>query len=118
MDAKLELVEQVLLSHENNRSGLRMTNNDWLDKYFPTSKIDSIINYLIRNMQQEFERTQDIASYLKYSSQLMDILDKENEKFNVTMENVDRKNYIDIPVEEYKSRIMQFINQDFYYNYT
>ena len=113
MDAKLELVEQVLLSHENNRSGLRMTNNDWLDKYFPTSKIDSIINYLIRNMQQEFERTQDIASYLKYSSQLMDILDKENEKFNVTMENVDRKNYIDIPVEEYKSRIMQFINQDF-----
>ena len=38
-EEKLDLLEQILISHENNRCGLRMTNPDWVEEYFPTRKI-------------------------------------------------------------------------------
>lgn len=113
IERKLQLVEQILVSHENNRSGLRMTNSDWVEQYFPTLKIKKVFTDLIIYMQQEYKRTQDISLYSRYSLMLMDILDKENEKFNVAMENVQRKNYIDIPIDDYKKLLMRFINTNF-----
>ncbi len=112
MEEKLALLEQILLSHENNRSGLRMTNKEWLERYFPTEKITRLFDYMIGEIQTSYQDGGSIFDFYKYGSRLMSILDKENQKFLVTMESTDRKNYIDIPVEEYKRRIIQFINPD------
>lgn len=109
---KMDLLEQILLSHENNRSGLRMTNNDWLEEYFPTGKVDNLFKEIITEVQSNYSQSGNINEYYFNSSKIMDILDNENKKFEATMESVDRKNYIDIPVENYKTNIMQFINQN------
>ncbi len=110
LDTKLELLEKILLSHENNRSGLRMTNPDWLEMYFPTNKIENIMNEIMKELQIRYQEIGDVASYYHYSSKLMDILDKENNKFKVDMETSERQNYIDIPVDEYEDILMNTIN--------
>lgn len=112
IDEKLPIIEQILLSHENNRSGLRLTNNDWLEKYFPTSKIEKIFESIIIEMQTRYKETGNIEDYFNQSTKLIDILEKEKEKFDVAMEATERKNFIDIPVEDYKKTIMQFVDND------
>lgn len=110
LEEKLNILEQILLSHENNRSGLKATNNDWIEQYFPTSKINMLFEQTITEIQSKYQETGSITDYFKYSSQLMDILERENKKFEETMEATERKNYIDIPVKEYNTKLMQFIN--------
>lgn len=107
---KLNILEQILLSHENNRSGLKATNNDWMEQYFPTSKVEMLFEQAIEEIQTRYQQTGNITDYFEHSSQLIDILERENKKFKVTMESVQRKNYIDIPVDEYNTKLMQFIN--------
>lgn len=112
MHKKIKLIKEVLLIHENNRSGLKMTNPELIDQYFPTEKIsncfENTINHLIMNLTQ----TKNISEYYQFSKELMDILDEENKKFQVTMETEKRQNYIDIPIEKYKKTLMQVINQN------
>lgn len=110
LEEKLNILEQILLSHENNRSGLKATNNDWMEQYFPTSKIEMLFEQAIAEIQTKYQETGNIADYFKHSSQLMDILERENKKFKVTMESTERQNYIDIPIDEYNARLIQFIN--------
>lgn len=110
LDEKIDLLGKILLSHENNRSGLKATNPTWQDQYFPTEKIASVFNQVIAELQQNLQINGDIESYYRLSSKLIDILEEENEKFKVTMETIERRNYIDIPVEEYKMTLMQFVN--------
>lgn len=110
LDEKIDLLGKILLSHENNRSGLKATNPTWRDQYFPTEKISSVFNQVIAELQQSLQINGDVESYYRLSSKLMDILEEENEKFKVTMETIERKNDIDIPVEEYRMSLMQFVN--------
>lgn len=110
LEDKFVILEQILLSHENNRSGLRATNKDWMEKYFPTSKVEILFEQTILEIQTKYQETRNIIDYFKYSSRLMDMLEKENNKFKITMESTERKNYIDIPVDDYKTRLMQYIN--------
>lgn len=110
MDGKFALLEQILVSHENNRSGLRMTNPEWLEEYFPTSKLDTIIEQSISEIQSKYFITEDIESYYESSKRLMDILDKEQQKFNIAHEATSRSNEIDLPIEEYENKLMQVVN--------
>lgn len=112
IEEKLDLLGQMLLVHENNRSGLKATNTDWMDQYFPTSRLETVIEHLIMEIQTKYQETGNVDDYFKHSSQLMDILEKENKKFKVTMESTERKNYIDIPVDDYMTRLVQYINPD------
>ena len=112
IDRKLILIEQILLSHENNRSGLRVTNKELVEKYFPSSKIDEVFNKVISEIERRLVQTNDYEEYYRYSSKLIAILDKENDKFKVTMETVKRQNYIDIPVEDYKLRLIRNVDKD------
>ena len=41
------MVQKIILIHENNRSGIRMTNPVWRDQYFPTEKIDRLLEETI-----------------------------------------------------------------------
>lgn len=109
-DEKFTMLERIIVSHENNRSGLRMTNPEWLEKYFPTSKIDQLIKETISTMQNDYLITDDIATYYESSMKLIDILDKEQEKFNIAQDATSRTNEIDLPIEEYKKSIMQLID--------
>ena len=109
-DEKFALLEQVIVSHENNRSGLRITNPDWLEKYFPTSKIDQLIKETISTIQSEYLITDDIDRYYESSMKLMNILDKEQKKFDIAQDATSRTNQIDLPVEEYEKSIMQLID--------
>ena len=109
-DEKFTLLEQIIVSHENNRSGLRMTNPEWLEKYFPTSKIDQLIKETISTIQNDYLITDDITTYYESSMKLMNILDKEQEKFNIAQDATSRTNEIDLPIEEYKKSIMQLID--------
>lgn len=117
IEDKWTLLEQILVSHENNRSGLRMTNPKWLEEYFPTAKIESIIEQSISEIQNQYFVTGDIESYYEASKQLMDILDREQRKFNIAYEATSRSNEIDLPIEEYENRLMQAVdNQLGHYN--
>lgn len=116
-DDKFTLLEQILVSHENNRSGLRITNPAWLEEYFPPSKLDSIINQSISEIQSEYFATGDIESYYESSKRLMNILDKEQRKFDIAYEAISRSNEIDLPIEEYKNKLMRTVdNQLGHYN--
>ena len=111
-EEKLDLLEQILISHENNRCGLRMTNPDWVEEYFPTRKIESIIEQSISEFQNKYFLTGDIQSYYEDSKQLMDILDREQRKFNLAYEATSRSNEIDLPIEEYENRLMQVVDNN------
>jgi HD superfamily phosphodiesterase len=112
LNEKMKIAEKILLAHENNRSGLRMTNPDWIEQYFPTNKIDSMFKSIINEMQSNFKIDNDINEYFKQSTILMDILNRENEKFNSSMEAGNRTHYIDIPIFEYINSIYNFINPE------
>lgn len=111
-EEKLDLLEQILISHENNRCGLRMTNPDWVEEYFPTRKIESIIEQSISEFQNKYFLTGDIQSYYEDSKQLMDILDREQRKFNLAYEATSRTNEIDLSIEEYENRLMQVVDNN------
>lgn len=111
-EEKLDLLEQILISHENNRCGLRMTNPDWVEEYFPTRKIESIIEQSISEFQNKYFLTGDIKSYYQSSKQLMDILDRERRKFNLAYEATSRSNEIDLPIEEYENRLIQVVDNN------
>ena len=81
-----------------------------MEQYFPTSKVEVLFEQIISEIQARYQETGNIADYFKHSSQLMDILERENKKFKVTMESTERKSYIDIPVDEYNAKLIQFIN--------
>lgn len=107
---RMKLLEKILCSHENNRSGLRMTNPDWLDQYFPSEKIIDVFTKVIAEYQLMFQNTGNLLEYYQASSKVIGILEKEKAKFDTTMEATDRKHYIDLPVEEYTKQMIQFIN--------
>lgn len=107
---KLKLLESILLSHENNRSGLRATNPTWLEQYFPTDKVKSVITSMIIEIQDQLKQDNDYIEYYKKVTALLKILETEAEKFDITMEAVARKNFIDIPIEEYKTILLRIIN--------
>lgn len=107
---RMKLLEKILCSHENNRSGLRMTNPDWLDQYFPSEKIIDVFTKVIAEYQLMFQNTGNLLEYYQASSKIIGILEKEKAKFDTTMETTDRKHYIDLPIEEYTKQMIQFIN--------
>jgi len=110
LDGKIELLKDVLLIHENNRSGYRISNKDWLEDKFPTSKVDKVVKQLVLELKLVYDTTGDIVTYYRQSEKLMRILDEENQKFITTEENSKRKHTIDLPVEEYKLDLMRHIN--------
>lgn len=110
MDDKFALLEQILVSHENNRSGLRMTNPEWVEEYFPTFRLDAIIEQSISEIQSNYFVTGDIETYYKSSKRLMDILDQEQRKFHIAYEATSRSNDIDLPIEEYENKLMQVVD--------
>ena len=109
---KLDMVQKIILIHENNRSGIRMTNPSWREKYFPTGKVDKLLEETVLIIQEEYRQTGDLSEYFRQSSKLMEILDAENKKFQVTMESTDRKNYIDLPVQKYKQSLIDLIDKN------
>ena len=106
------MVQKIILIHENNRSGIRMTNPSWREKYFPTGKVDKLLEETVLIIQEEYRQTGDLSEYFRQSSKLMEILEAENKKFQVTMESTDRKNYIDLPVQKYKQSLIDLIDKN------
>lgn len=109
---KLDMVQRIILIHENNRSGIRMTNPTWREKYFPTDKIDKLVEETVLIIQEEFQQTGDLVEYFKQSSKLIEILELESKKFQVAMESTERKNYIDLPVQKYKQSLIDIIDKN------
>ena len=109
---KLDMVQKIILTHENNRSGIRMTNPVWRDQYFPTEKIDRLLEETIMIIQEEFTQTGNLVEYFQQSSKLVEILELESKKFQVAMESTERKNYIDLPVQKYKQSLIDVIDKN------
>lgn len=112
LDIRLKLLEEILLIHENNRSGLRASNNTQMELYFPTSKVSNLFEQIITQIKNNYHQSNDINEYYLASTRLMQILDREKDKFDIAMETTERKNFIDIPVEEYEMSLMQNINPE------
>lgn len=113
INVKLQLLEKILLKHENNRSGLRITNPDWLEKYFPTEKINHLFKEVIDIAQTQYQNTDSLLEYYQISNKIIDILEKEEKKFEVAQETTERQNNMDISAEDYKKILMQFIDSSF-----
>lgn len=109
---KIELLKNILLSHENNRSGLRASTPELMDKYFPSEKIKNLFSKVISDLQNKLKFDDNLEEYYVLSTKIINLLNSEEKKFNVAMETTERKNYIDIPVDEYKSNLMQFIDEN------
>lgn len=105
-------IRQIILSHENNRSGLKASNPEWVEQYFPTSKVDIFMQNMITKLQQKLSVDNNYSEYYNACSQLMEILDVEVAKFDVTMESVERTNFIDLPIEKYEQTMMKRINNN------
>ena len=112
IEDKIVYFEKALVSHENNRSGLKMTNPDWVDQFFPTSKMDDIIKNIIDSIKNKYLQDNNIIEYYNLSNSLINILETEDKKFEITREAVERKNYIDISVKDYRTDLISNINPD------
>ena len=86
----LELAKQILILHENNRSGYRNpTDVELMKQYFPSEKINKVMNDAVANAT-----TYDDLEFIK------EFLQEEMTKFDITYEATYRANTIDILVNE------------------
>lgn len=95
----VNLLKDILVLHENNRSGYRVSKPNFVTQYFPSDKIIQILNGGIENAQSR----EDLL-YIK------EILEEENAKFDATHEATNRTNIIDIPVEDMINKINDKLN--------
>ena len=112
LEDKIELLKDIILMHENNRSGCRINNPEYLEKYFPTDKISNVIKLVIAEMKIAYEDSKDIEAYYNQSSRLMDILEEENQKYITLTEASERKNEIDLEIDVYENTLIDFINPE------
>lgn len=95
----VKLLKDILVLHENNRSGYRVNKPNFVTQYFQSDKIIQILNEGIENAQSK----EDLL-YIK------EILEEENAKFDATHEATNRTNIIDIPIEELLEKIDDKLN--------
>ena len=86
----VQLLNDILVLHENNRSGYRNpTDSKILDKYFNVERINDVLSSAV-SQNNNAEELQYIKDFLLF----------EREKFDVTNEATHRVNVIDINVNE------------------
>lgn len=90
----LGTLKQILISHENNRSGYRVSNPELVTKYFASDKIQKALDYAI-----------DAATTETQLVYIRDFLQIELEKFDITYEATNRANEVDIPISDMISKI-------------
>ena len=106
----LKLLSQIICKHENNRSGYRITNPEFIEgenAFFPSDKIVSLIDETLSHYMSDW-KTGKITTedYWQKSANILEILDDEEEKFAVANETGHRTNNIDLPVREWRSKVM------------
>ena len=106
LDDKITLFTKALVLHENNRNGLQENKKAYSDKFFPSSKIENVLNEIINDIQRHYEQTNDLAKYQKQCHNLINILNKELAKFKISETYIDPK-YYDIKLRDYIEMIMQ-----------
>lgn len=110
----LNKIKDIILKHENNRSGLRIERNDLVEKYFDCNKVNEVINDAIDEIVKGKEDGNLSQKEFEYNLKTLGcFVAEEEKKFDVTNENVARVNTIDINTLKYKFDIEKNIN---YYN--
>lgn len=112
IDEKIDLLKDILLMHENNRSGCKKNNPEYLESYFPTEKISDVIKLVIAGMKIACEDSKDFEAYYNQSMKLMSILDEEKQKYDTLSEASNRKNEMDLKVYVYENMLIEFINRE------
>lgn len=97
----IELLQNILVLHENNRSGYRVSEPKLVEEYFKSDRVVEVFNSAI-----------DGTTSVKELLQIKEILEDENRKFDQTNESVNRINNIDIPVSELITRIDEKIKNN------
>lgn len=106
LDDKITLFTKALVLHENNRNGLQESKKAYIDKFFPSSKIENVLNEIINDIQRQYEQTNNLEKYQKQYHNLINILNKELAKFKISETYIDPK-YYDIKLRDYIEMIMQ-----------
>ena len=102
-NGNLSLVKDIMVKHENNRSGLRLERPDLVEKYFPTEKVNNLINKTISDIVQSKEKNDiSLEEYQRELKYMYSIIKLEEDKFDVTNETVARINTIDIDTLKFK----------------
>lgn len=87
----VRLLREILVLHENNRSGYRNpTDSAIMQKHFDSERINNILNYALNDSNKLDEKE------LKY---VKDFLSAELKKFDITNEATHRVNQIDVDVK-------------------
>lgn len=108
----VSLLQKIIVSHENNRSGLRLERMDLVENYFDSNKIDKVLNDSINEIVDARENgTISIEEYNLKMKSIWCYIDDEEKKFDVTNETVARANNIDI--DTIRARFN--IEKDFHY---
>ena len=106
LDKKIALFTKALILHENNRNGLQENKKAYLDKSFPSSKIEKVLNKIIDDIQRQYEQTNDLAKYQKQCCNLINVLNRELAKFKISETYINPK-YYDIKLHDYIDMITQ-----------
>lgn len=105
----VEQLAAIICKHENNRSGYRITNPEFLEgntSFFPSEKIITLIEETFNYYSSELSSgTISIQEYWSKVSEILSVLDNEEEKFAITNETGHRINNIDLPVREWRNKV-------------
>jgi HD superfamily phosphodiesterase len=113
-----EKIYEVILKHENNRSGYRISNPEIVQAYFPTNKINSLISDYIGNINKKLishEITKE--QYKDNNARLIQYFESELKKFDDTNETGHRTNNIDIALPYFINRINTMTNGSIDYHF-
>lgn len=108
INQQIVIFSDIYLKHENNRCGL--IHDEELKTKFSTGRIEKVLNDIVDKLIEEKNHTLDYRSYCENVLQLVDILQREEDKFITCYETGSRVAFNDIDINKYIMKMYREID--------
>ena len=108
---QIALFSEIYLKHENNRCGLM--HDEELKSIFNTGRIERVLNDIVDKLIENKNNTQDYKEYCEGVLKLIDILQREEDKFITCYETGSRVAFNDIDINKYIVKMYRELGNNF-----
>lgn len=108
---QIELFSEIYLKHENNRCGLM--HDEELKSIFNTGRVERVLNDIVDKLIENKNNTQDYKEYCEGVLKLIDILQREEDKFITCYETGSRVAFNDIDINKYIVKMYREVGNNF-----
>lgn len=108
---QIAIFSEIYLKHENNRCGLM--HDEELKSIFNTGRIERVLNDIVDKLIENKNNTQDYKEYCEGVLKLIDILQREEDKFITCYETGSRVAFNDIDINKYIVKMYRELGNNF-----